>query len=300
MTLEELKNNLCNNIAPNGLLIFKCEDNTFLANQYIDKVSEIKKLNINYLSSVEDIFNLTDNVFFNNLDELNVLNVDELVNDIYNKDALTNCIIKCNKIDKEVEKNLKDYIIVFPKLQNEHILEYALTKCKGVDSRAIEWLCEITNYDIFRLDNELEKISLFNEKDRNDLFNLINNDNGYYDLNNYTIFNLINAIVKRDKKSIIDILSVIDTLDIEPMGVITLLIRQFKNIIDIQLNNNVTYKELNMNPKQFNAIKYNCGKYNASQLVNVYELLTEIDYRLKSGLLDNDNIIDYVICNILK
>ena len=56
-----------------------------------------------------------------------------------------------------------------------------------------------------------------------------------------------------------------------------------------------------MNQKQFNAIRYNCGKYTASQLLNIFDFLTMIDYKLKSGKLQftDNQFIDYIICNII-
>lgn len=165
---------------------------------------------------------------------------------------------------------------------------------------AIKWLSNLIGTDAYRLDNEIDKITIFDEKDRMNMFLSLNQDGCYNDLNNFNIFNFISAIVKRDYTNVIGILKIRDTIDLEPMGLITLLTRQFKNIIDIQLGNNPTPDKLGLQPKQFNAIKYSCGKFSSDRLIYIYDLLTGIDYRLKSGLLDNDKIIDYVICNIMR
>lgn len=298
MTLQELKNNLLENHFPNQAFIFKYDDNTFLVKDYINKIQEITNLTINYLNSVDDLIALTNDAFFDYSEQLNILFLEKLTQNIPNN--LVNCIIVCQNIEKDIKENLKEYIIEFPKLEDWQIDDYANIRLDGVNTNAISWLCNVSQHNIFRLDNEIQKIEIFDKKDRNNIFNLINSDNGYSDLNNFNIFNLINGIVKKDKKSVCDILSVIDTLDIEPMGLITLLIKQFKNVIDIQLGNNPTPTKLGVSQKQFNAIKYNCGKYTSNQLLDIFSLLTSIDFKLKSGILENDRIIDYTICNIFK
>lgn len=195
---------------------------------------------------------------------------------------------------------MKDFIVEFPKLVDWQVEDYAKVKLTGMEEDAIKWLCQIANYDINRIDNEIDKINIFDEKDRMNIFLQLNEDNCYSDLNNFNIFNLINAISKKEYQNVLNILKIIDIIDVEPMGLITLLISSFKKMIDVHLSNNPDYKKLGMSQKQFNAIKYGCNKYNAVKLVDTYQMLVSIDYKLKSGLLDNNKIIDYVVCNILK
>lgn len=299
-SLELLKENILNNELDNGFKIFKYEDNSFLVNTYINAICENCNLELNYVDSVEKLLSLKDDIFFDTTTYLNVVDVDELENNIVNFDGLENCIIKCKKIKKDLENNFTDYIYFFPKLTDWQITMYAEERLKGMDPKAIKWLCEITNYNILRLENEIDKIAVFDEKDRMRIFLLINKENGYMDLCNFTVFDLINAITKKKYDSVNQILKVIDLIDVEPVGLVTLLLRQFKNIIDIQMSVNPTPEKLGLTFNQFKAIKYNCGKYSNEKLIEIYELLNSIDYRLKAGLLDSDKIIDYIICNILK
>ncbi len=299
-SLELLKENILNKELDNGFKIFKYEDNSFLVNTYINAICENCNLELNYVDSVEKLLSLKDDIFFDTTTYLNVVDVDELENNIVNIDGLENCIIKCKKIKKDIENNLTDYVYLFPKLTDWQITMYAEERLKGMDPKAIKWLCEITKYNILRLENEIDKIAVFDEKDRMRIFLLINKENGYMDLCNFTVFDLINAITKKKYDAVNQILKVIDLIDVEPVGLITLLLRQFKNIIDIQMSVNPTPEKLGLTANQFKAIKYNCGKYSNEKLIEIYELLNTIDYRLKAGLLDSDKIIDYVICNILK
>ena len=301
MELKELKEKILNKSLQFNLLIFKYEDDTWLVNQYIDEISKVLGLNINYVADLDTLSNLNADFFMGDYsNDLNVVWIEELSTNIANKEDLTTSIIKVNKIDKDIEKELKDYIIKFPKLSDWQLEDYANIELKGMKEDAIKWLSNLIGTDAYRLDNEIDKITIFDEKDRMNMFLSLNQDGCYSDLNNFNIFNFISAIVKRDYTNVIGILKIRDTIDLEPMGLITLLTRQFKNIIDIQLGNNPTPDKLGLQPKQFNAIKYSCGKFSSDRLIYIYDLLTGIDYRLKSGLLDNDKIIDYVICNIMR
>ena len=301
MELKELKERIQNNNLQFNLLIFKYENDTWLVNQYINEISKVLGLNINYVEDLETLSNVGGDFFLSEVsNDLNVLWLEELNTNIANKEDLTTSIIKVNKIDKDIEEELKDYIVKFPKLVNWQLEDYAKIKLSGMKEDAIKWLSNLIGDNAYRLDNEIDKITIFDEKDRMNVFLALNQDGCYNDLNNFNIFNLINAIVKRDFQVIVDTLKIRDSIDLEPMGLITLLIRQFKNIIDIQMGNNPTPDKLGMSPKQFNAIRYSCGKYSSDRLIYIYDLLTSIDYRLKSGLLDNDKIIDYVICNIMR
>lgn len=301
MELKELKEKILNKTLQFNLLIFKYEDNTWLVNQYIDEISKILDLKINYVEDLETLSNVNSDFFFGDLsNDLNVLWLEELNTNIANKEDLKTSIIKVNKIDKDIESELKEYIVNFPKLVGWHLEDYANVELKGMREDAISWLSNLIGDNPYRLENEIEKINIFEEKDRMNIFLALNNDGCYNDLNNFNVFNLINAIAKRDFNNVISVLKIKDNIDLEPMGFITLLIKQFRNIIDIQMSNNPTPDKLGLAPKQFNAIRYLCGKYNNDRLIYIYDLLTSIDYRLKSGLLDNDRIIDYVVCNIMR
>lgn len=301
MELKELKEKILNKTLQFNLLIFKYESDTWLVNQYIDEISKLFDLKINYVEDLETLSNVNSDFFFGDLsNDLNVLWLEELNTNIANKEDLKTSIIKVNKIDKDIESELKEYIVNFPKLVGWQLEDYANVELKGMREDAISWLSNLIGENPYRLENEIEKINIFEEKDRMDIFLALNNDGCYNDLNNFNVFNLINAIAKRDFNNVISVLKIKDNIDLEPMGLITLLIKQFRNIIDIQMSNNPTPDKLGLAPKQFNAIRYLCGKYNNDRLIYIYDLLTSIDYRLKSGLLDNDRIIDYVVCNIMR
>ena len=228
-------------------------------------------------------------------------------------------IYKLNKDDNLSKEQLKDYKIilisdtdikdsdidkvVFNKLENWQIEAYVQALLPGLDNQEVSWLCKNARYDIWRLDNEASKLNIFDKKDQSKILMAINDDNGYVDLNELTIFNLSNAIMNKDMLNIKKVVEDIDNIDVEGTGLVTILLKNFLNIINIQTNSKATAQSLGMSEKQFRYLQYNqCNKYSNEELFNIYNFLTDIDYKLKSGLLEmtNNQLNYYVLSHIIK
>lgn len=301
MDIKDLKNKITSNTLDDSPLILKYVDNKFLAFHYIENICKIKGLEKIYINSLSEIDNT--NLFEQDAKTLYVLDVDKLTENI--DDTFKNVVIVC----KEVPANLSIDFVDMTKIISWQIESFVASRLPGLREEEIKWLCDICHYDIFRLDNECKKLEIFNKAGQKIVFEELNNENGYSDLNSLTIFNFTNALLKKDYTALSTILSDLENIDVEATGVVTIMIKQLKNLIDIQLNPKNTATSLNMNPKQFAAIKYNVGKFKDEQLINMFEFLTEIDYRLKSGQLTleenanhlkaNNKLVDYLTVNLL-
>lgn len=301
MDIIELKAKIESNNISNKPLIFKYAENKYLAYQYAQEIARRRNLEIMYVTSVADI--PRDSLMFDSDPfYLYVCDVDKFSENISNDDV--DVIIICNK----VADNLKVDYIDFPKTLPWQIEDFIKMRLAGLDALQIKWLCDISKYDIYRLDNECKKLEIFTVAEQKIIFDLINNDNGFSDLNTLTIFNFTNAILKKDLSTIQAVLTDLKNIDIEGSGLITIFHKQFKNIIDIQLNPKATAQSLNMTPKQFNAIKYNCGIYTEKQLIDIFTFITDLDRRLKAGefqfktdtKLNNSKFVEYITLNILN
>ena len=303
MDIKELKTRIINNSLKDDILIFKYSDNKYLCYHYIDNICKNKGLQKIYIDNLKDI-NHKDDLFEEESKYLYVLDVEKLTEDV--DPELRNVIIVC----KSVPDNLKVDYIDISKLIGWQIEDYVQMRLPGLDEKQIKWLCEITKYDIYRLDRECAKLELFSKPAQSILFKEINQENGYVDLNPATIFNFTNALMKKDLNTVKSILSDLENLDIEAVGLVTIMTKQVKNLIDIQINAKSTAASLGMTPKQFAAIKYNVGKFRNEQLINMFQFLTEIDYRLKNGELTldetsegsvrNNKLVDYITVNLLN
>lgn len=302
MDIKELKTKVLNNSLDDKILVLRYQDNNFLCNQYIDQICKNKNKTRVEIESLDEINHKSNFDIFESQDNnLYVLQIKKLDKNV-NLDA-TNIIIVCQEVDSDINIDF----IEMPKLLNWQIEDYMKVKCPGLNENEIKWLCTNANYDIYRLNNEALKLELFNPQMQTIIFTNINNENGYCDINNLNIFNFTTALIKKDLNTLNAILKDIEYIDIEGTGLVTILIKNIKNIIDIQFNPKATPTSLNMSDKQFNFVKYNVGKYTGTQLIKMYEFLTGIDYKLKSGLLQFDfdtkqnnlKLVDYVTVNIL-
>lgn len=283
-------------------LIFVYADNSFLAHQYAREIAKKRNLTIRYIDSFDDFLESLNYLFSFEADEdLTVYFCDkfECSADI---SSLKNVIIICK------ETSQKTNVFKFPKLESWQIKSYMSNNCPGLNSSEIDWLYDITtsltknNEHIYRLDAEIKKISCFPEAEQEIIFKELSAEDGYSDLSSLTIFNLTNAVLKKDVKTVSRILSEIDSIDVEGVGLITLLHKNFKQVIDIQMSKNVSAQSMGITEKQFKAIEYNCGKYTSKELVRIFKFLTGLDAKLKSGNLElsNSRMIDYIICEVMK
>lgn len=303
--LKTLKLNLRQGIVSDTLMIFVYNDNKFLVNEYVNKIVQIRGLDVEKLTKDDDLEQALldrDNSLFDTNDKIIIYTCDKFELDL--DASIKNVIVICKEYNAITSL---DCIYEFPKLEDWQIVEYIKTNCKGLNSDECNWLYENTknkyknNECIYRLNNEIGKISCFDESEQSKVFNQISYSGGYDDLTTYNIFNFTNAIIKRDVLTLSKIIEEIENIDVDIYGLMTILHKNFKQVIDIQLGKNTTYETMGITQKQYNAIKYNCGKYTPEELIRIFEFLTSIDYKLKSGLLDIPpaSLIDYIVCNVL-
>ena len=300
MNIKDLKLNIENREYNEHFLILKWEDVSFIPFQYVNEILKFKYDDVMFANSIEDckkdnsIFCIEDN-------NLYVYNTQEL-NEEIDVDELKDTIIICKSINKKLNiEKLKDFIVEVPKLENWQILSYMKFKCPKVREEKLIWLQEATNNNIYRIDNELSKIEMFDDQDS--MFDEIMNDNGYGDLSSFNIFNLSNNISKNKLNDVRHILLEIDNIDVEPYGLVTNLIREFKNILKVQMFPNATCEKLGLSEKQYKAIKYySCGIFSNNKLIENYKFLLDFDRRLKNGEymgMSNNMLINHIVNNLV-
>ena len=301
MDLKTLKEQL-DTVLSDICYIFVNSEDSFLSNQYIRAIADKKGIKIVYVEEINTLIPNNNDIFgFEEaIDDncLYVYHVDKF--DLIDPQIklIKNLIIVCDKIDNNSIDVFKDIIISMPKLEPWMIKDYVYSIADGVPTHKLDWLMEVSNNNIYRLHNELSKLAAFNKKERDYLFDMMLEDDAFVDLSNYVIFDLSNAILKKDLKTIAKILEDIKKIDVEPLGLQVILTNNFRNIMSIQLAQNPTAEKLGMKPNQFYAISKSCGKFTRDQLVKIFDIVSSCDYKLKNGDVPNDKLVDYMILNI--
>lgn len=304
MTLKELRDKIDNKKYNGGpLLIFNLNKNqSIIPSQYISKIIEICDFRVEYVEDLDTVgFGYND--LFEDEDiqkTLYVHHCNELTYTNKNLASMENFIIVANTISNESAKIFKDCIISVPELESWQIQDYVYSILNGTDTASLDTLISICGNDIFRLNCEIEKLKLFPANERPSMLKQFIKDGIYSDISQYTIFQLSDAIGKRDIEKIKNIRAQLDLLDITEMQLLGTFIKTFRNIILTQLQSVVTESTTGIPSKQLWALKHVPKVYSKEKLIDIYKLLTSIDMRIKSGELPSDITIDYMIIKILQ
>ena len=309
--LVKLKNDIQEGTVGDSLLIFVWEDNPFIAHSYIDEIAKIHGLEPEVIDDFEsefrgvheDIFGFDDGrLKIYTTDKFNCNLIDELP-------FIKNCAVICKEISDSTEFSLEVAgipIYAIPKLKEWQIKNYIKHRCPNLSQVRIDWLCDITKLDIYRIENEIDKIAIYPPEFQDKIFDNLEKDGNFADLNQRRIYDLTNPITSRNKYKMVDVLKDIENMNINEYSLVSILKDSFELLIKIQFHpfdteENIC-KELKIEPKRYKAIKWNCGKYTDGELISIYKFLNDFDYNLKSGNLDisTDRLIDYIICKIMS
>ena len=291
MDIQELKSKIESNEVSDKFMIFVCADDTsrIITDQYIDLISSGKGLTKTYISNLDEIqddgFIIDTNLYILNIDTWESTNTHD------------NCIVVCNKSIKS------DYSIVIPKLQDWQLKDFISPKLPGLSQVELDYLYnKFNDSSTYRmLLNEVDKISIFSKEEQSQILSDMINDNQFKYVTDKTTFDFTNAIITKDIDKLNKVYADGDSVDITPMHIWTILINSFRNIINIQLNPNCTAKDLGISDKQFFVIKkYNCNIYSKDKLIEIMKMLTNIEFMFKFCELSMDDMIDYMVVNILR
>ena len=299
MTLQTLKSQIKHNSLSNDLIIFRVSENNFLADQYIDAICKQKDLPKTYIKSLAERTNQALALVYDFTSELSVLKVETLEEET-NFDDLDNVIIVCKKVDKKLEKEVEPYIVDIPKLEKQYVLDYILTICPGISQEDANWLYDVTKGDIYKIQSELDKLVLFIKGEQKDIFEQIKND-ANSDLYTQQIYKLADALIRRNKKLVKEVIQHMNNLDFDPIALTNITLNNAKNILYLSERSGVDEKALGLKPNQITAIKNQYKGCSVEHLAKIIGFLSKIDIKLKLGYLDmpKEHLMEYIICNLL-
>ena len=194
---------------------------------------------------------------------------------------------KRKKISKEFEKVGK--VIVIPTLNKKELCYKCMELLKHenylADYETANYIVEnsYVNYDI--MTNELDKIYYLVKPGRIDISSLKNVISKSITDN---VFGYINAIINQDLKKAKEAMTNFEQLKIDPNMVIIMLYKEFE-IIYLILNRYSTLDIQKLYGKQdwqMQNYLINANKYDIKEIKKIITLLSDYDYKLKSGLLD--------------
>lgn len=300
MTLQELKNKILTNTFNSGFLILQCENSYFLADQYIQKLCELKQYDITYITSLTEVLS-SANILFNlegtTLQVLRVDIFDEILSDYKN---LSNCIVICKSIDKNILSLVSNYVVAIPTPMDWQVNDYIITKCPGLTSKEGQWLYNITKGDLYKLTNELDKISLFPTSQQLKVFSYLRFDPNS-DLYIQAEYQMEDETVNQNKVFLKDYFIHQNTFEIDTEKLLNKLLAKIKLAYFIKFVPNTTAESLNISTGQFNQIKFH-NMLNKVFCLRALDFLTDLNFKLKTGQLElsGSELITYIVCRLLS
>lgn len=281
MTIETLKKKIEDHQVEEESFVFLYKKSKFLPEQYAKEIARQKGLTIVYEESAEEGTTLFEDLEDGNL---YVTIVDSF-----------NSFPKKNHIVITKATNYAD-AIAFPELENWQIKDYLFSKCSGADVEILDRLLSAQK-DLYSLENEICKLSVFNEQLRGALSKEFLENNVFSGVSKVDVFDFINAIQRRNFE---DIGKMYLGYKKDPMSLIGLLYKQFKNMVDVYLQKNPTEENTGLKINQIYAIKKVCQNYTKQQVLDIFKFLCSLDNQLKKGELPMDNLFDYVLVKVLS
>ena len=301
MNLYQLKDRLSKNSVPEELIIFKCESDFYLADQYVAEMCRRSGKPKNLVKTLSETLDSAVALVMSFEDNLNVVKTETFDEAATNYGRYSNCVVICNKIDKKLENILAPYVIEVPAVKDWQMKDYIKAYCDGLSDNAVEWLYKYTNGDYYRITNELDKLLLFPKELRQKTLAELRDDPNT-DLYVFKTYDLVDALILGTRPNVLlSYLKHKKVANLDGIALYTQLLNKLKNILLLVYNPGTTPASLGMKDGQAYYLRKDfCGQSEAKLMRNI-EFLSGLDLKLKTGKLDmsNDDLVSYVINNIL-
>ena len=214
-------------------------------------------------------------------------------------------LVSQSEIDnrKKLYKMLKQKskIINFNEFNIEEYIRNNFNDYK-ISNKTINILIDYCNSDYERIKNEIEKLKMYkaNEKEINDedIEALVVKSL------NTNIFNLIDALNRKNKKNAIEIARELTSHSEDDIKILITLANNYRLIYRVKiLKSSVDDKKmmelLNIkNPYRLKKLKEQSNYYTEDDLLNTLKLLSDLDIKIKSGKLDKGMALELFLAKV--
>lgn len=292
MQLEQLKKKIENNEIPKFLVLFGEEYK--IIESYVKKIQEQLKLKITKCDNLENAVRQSKGFFGDNLF---VIKDNELFSRNIEIDDDNTSYFVC--ITQTIDKRVKLY-----KKYEDSFVEFEALK----DSIAIKRISQETSLNdlqsktLFNYFNtysqstfEIEKISSFSEDKKSKIFDEMIKQEMIEPVEKTLSFSFSNCVTRKDTNSAYKYLDKIKQKDESVFGILALLYINFRNLASIQFAKNPTPETTGLSQPQIFAISKNVNVFKNHELLNNLKLLSEIDFKIKTGDISDEIALDYFL-----
>ena len=293
MQLKELKKNIMDKNVIEDMIIFKYEDTDFVPNQYVKEIASILGKEISYVDTIQEA---RSNGGFFGEEPIFVVRIDNLKTLIeYNRSV----VVMTKAVSEEVMKELGQYVVEVPKLEQWMVEDYVASYCDGLDEDTIKWFASRYN-DIYHITEELDKLTVFPIGNRQLMFKKLHDENGFSPSDDDTVIAMLNAVQSRNHEEVERVLCKLQENGTDYIGMIGLIQNSIKRLIKVWLNKNPTPDNTGMKSNQIYAISKLRKVYSREKLIQIFEDLSLLDSKIMNSEFPSEIAMDWAIIKILE
>lgn len=286
-------------------------------NKYIEQIQKLSGLEKKVVDSISDIYSkmkhptkLTKNYLYVIRDDKEIIGNEKVQEEINNGLIGNNILVLLlTSVDKRTKfyKAYKDTLVEFEALKPQILAKY-IRKEIELSDRNIEKLMEVCEYDYGRCLLEIDKIRRYISGPRPDRtcmdydtsFIQLLKDGTIYQPPKDAIFDFIGAILDHRVKTLFELYENCKAVGEATMVMITVLYDNAKAVLQVQsCESKDVAKTTGLSAWQIRNAKEHCGVYRNSELLNIMELCRKCEKGIKTGEIDEQFAMDYILVNIL-
>ncbi|WP_066297779.1 DNA polymerase III subunit delta [Bacillus sp. FJAT-29937] len=227
-----------------------------------------------------------------------------------NEDTTFILIIPYEKMDgrKKVVKNIKKLANVYEakSIKGSQLFDWIYNRSRkeniSMSTDAINLLINYIGSNLFQLEQEIVKMSLYigkgNELAVEDVEMLVSRTL------EQDIFKLINSIMNKQINQAFELLDDMLKQGEDSIKIINLIARQFRIIFQLKelqkqgASNGEMASKLKLHPYVVSSTLYMCEQYNADQLLNILSLLSNLDFKMKTGQIPKELSLEIFLTQV--
>lgn len=318
MTVQEVKNQIKTNNVKN-FYIFTGQESKVI-DIYINKIAECKKLEIQHIDSIHDVYSkffnkslVTKNYCYVLRDDKELLLQEKLWQPLSIENVQGNniVILVLTTIDKRSKfyNRFKNDIVEFEHLPENILMKYIKKELPLNDSSCLK-LIDMCESDYNRILLELDKINLYanitytevngNGTDYDRAFLDLVNQGVIYHPPKDAIFDFVDSVLKGKVKQSFELLENCYGVGESNIVLLSVLYNNVKQVLQVQsCESNDIAKTTGLTGWQIRNAKEKCGYYSIGDLVYFLKLIRNVEKGIKTGEIDESISVDYVLVNML-
>lgn len=282
---------------------------------YINKIAEVKGYAVMRVDSIADVWQditspsiFDDNRVYVVRDDKDLLTNEKLQSQIDNGALAGNILVHLlTSVDKRTKfyKQNTDRIVVFERLSTDVLKKY-VGKHLSLNNANCEQLIAICENDFSRILLEINKINWYEcyycDYDMSDdvAFEELVAEGVIYTPPQDAIFDLVDAILKRQVKRVYDLLEQCYAIGEANMVILSVLYNNAKQVLQVQsCESSDISKSTGLTAFQVKCAKSKLNYYSIGELVYILRLIQKIQKGIITGEIDDNLSVEYLLVNIL-